>query len=88
MSTLAALYAHSWPGNVRELKNYVQRVYILADGVVVGSAFYFIGNSGWAAFTEDVVSEWVRDSRGISRQELLATLSASLPGILAPFRQA
>ena len=31
---IAALYSHSWPGNVRELKNYVQRVYILADGVV------------------------------------------------------
>ena len=33
-AAIAALYAHSWPGNVRELKNYVQRVYILADGVV------------------------------------------------------
>ena len=31
---IAALYSHSWPGNVRELKNYVQRVYILADGEV------------------------------------------------------
>jgi hypothetical protein len=42
---------------------------------------------GWAAFTEDVVLEWVRDDRGISREELLVTLSASLPGILAPFRE-
>ncbi len=42
---------------------------------------------GWAAFTEDVVLEWVRDSRGISRDELLLTLSASLPGILAPLRE-
>src|SRR5205085_2601396 len=33
-AAIAALYSHSWPGNVRELKNYVQRVYILADGVV------------------------------------------------------
>src|SRR5918996_798627 len=33
-AAVAALYSHSWPGNVRELKNYVQRVYILADGVV------------------------------------------------------
>jgi len=31
---IAALYAHNWPGNVRELKNYVQRVYILADRVI------------------------------------------------------
>src|ERR671919_394770 len=30
-AAIAALYSHSWPGNVRELKNYVQRVYILAD---------------------------------------------------------
>jgi AcrR family transcriptional regulator len=42
---------------------------------------------GWSAFTEDVVLEWVRDDRGISRDELLATLSASLPGILAPVRE-
>src|SRR5680860_57758 len=39
---------------------------------------------GWAAFTEEVVLEWVRDSRGITRDELLVTLAASLPGILAP----
>ncbi|HEY9380327.1 MAG TPA: helix-turn-helix domain-containing protein, partial [Burkholderiales bacterium] len=31
---IAALYAHNWPGNVRELKNYVQRVYILADRII------------------------------------------------------
>src|SRR6478609_4784780 len=41
---------------------------------------------GWAAFTEEVVLEWVRDPRGITREELLVTLSASLPGILAPLR--
>ena len=41
----------------------------------------------WAAFTEDVVLEWVRDDRGITRDQLLVTLSASLPGILAPLRQ-
>ena len=41
---------------------------------------------GWAAFTEDVVLEWVRDDRGLSREELLVTLAASLPGILAPYR--
>ncbi len=42
---------------------------------------------GWAAFVEDVVLEWVRDDRGISRDELLLTLSASLPGILTPLRE-
>ena len=43
---------------------------------------------GWAAFTEEVVLEWVRDDRGITREELLETLTASLPAILAPFRGA
>ncbi|WP_119154876.1 sigma-54-dependent transcriptional regulator [Caldimonas tepidiphila] len=35
-SALARLYEMPWPGNVRELKNYVQRMYILADDVVEG----------------------------------------------------
>ena len=39
---------------------------------------------GWAALTEEVVLDWVRDNRGISREELLLILSASLPAILAP----
>ncbi len=39
---------------------------------------------GWAALTEEVVLDWVRDNRGISRDELLLILSASLPAILAP----
>lgn len=42
---------------------------------------------GWAAYTEDVVVEWVRDARGITRDELLVILSASLPGILAPLHE-
>ena len=42
---------------------------------------------GWASFTEEVVLEWVRESRGISRDELLEMLAASLPGILAPMRE-
>ena len=41
---------------------------------------------GWAAFMEEVVVEWVRDDRGVSRAELLDHLAASLPGILAPLR--
>ncbi len=39
---------------------------------------------GWSAMTEEVVLEWVRDPRGLSRDELLLLLSASLPAILAP----
>ena len=41
---------------------------------------------GWAAFVEDLVLAWVRDPRGLSREDLLLTLSASLPGLLSPFR--
>ncbi|SDR88378.1 DNA-binding transcriptional regulator, AcrR family [Nocardioides scoriae] len=43
---------------------------------------------GWAAFMEEVVVEWVRDPRGVTREELLHTLVGSLPGILAPLRPA
>src|SRR3954452_7264615 len=39
---------------------------------------------GWSAFTEEAVLDWVRDPRGITRDELLTTLSASLPALLAP----
>ena len=39
---------------------------------------------GWAAFVEELVLEWVRDPRGLSRDELMATLAASLPAVLAP----
>ena len=39
---------------------------------------------GWAALTEEVVLDWVRDNRGITREELLVILAGSLPGILAP----
>jgi AcrR family transcriptional regulator len=37
---------------------------------------------GWSSFVEEVVIEWVRDPRGLSRDELLTLLSGSLPGIL------
>ena len=30
--TIQAMSVHAWPGNVRELKNYVHRVFIMADG--------------------------------------------------------
>ena len=38
---------------------------------------------GWAAMTEEVIVEWVRDHRGLTRDDLLATVTASLPAILA-----
>ncbi|GAB3666799.1 TetR/AcrR family transcriptional regulator [Nocardioides korecus] len=38
---------------------------------------------GWAAYVEDLVLEWVRDPAGITREELLGSLAASLPGLLS-----
>jgi len=34
---IAAMRNHGWPGNVRELKNYVHRVFIMADGDVINA---------------------------------------------------
>ncbi len=38
---------------------------------------------GWAALTEEVVVEWVRDHRGLTRDDLLSAITSSLPAILA-----
>jgi AcrR family transcriptional regulator len=38
---------------------------------------------GWAAMTEQVVLDWVRDHRGVSQDELLAMVAAALPGLLS-----
>ena len=38
---------------------------------------------GWAALTEEVVVEWVREDRGLSKDDLLAAITSSLPAILA-----
>src|SRR4051794_4437344 len=37
---------------------------------------------GWSAMCEEVVLSWVRDPRGVPREDLLALLSAALPGVL------
>ena len=37
---------------------------------------------GWSALAEEVVVSWVRDHRGVSRQDLLTLLAAALPGVL------
>ena len=39
---------------------------------------------GWAAMTEDVVIEWVQNPAVMSRDDLLQTLAAALPAVLAP----
>ncbi len=38
---------------------------------------------GWSAMAEDVVIAWVRDDRGVSREDLLTMLAAALPGVLS-----
>ncbi len=38
---------------------------------------------GWSAMVEDVVISWVRDPRGVSRDDLLTMLAAALPGVLS-----
>jgi AcrR family transcriptional regulator len=38
---------------------------------------------GWSAMAEDVVLAWVRDDRGIAKDDLLTMLAAALPGILS-----
>lgn len=38
---------------------------------------------GWSSLTEEVVLEWVRDPRGVSREQLLDMLTGSLPALLS-----
>ena len=37
---------------------------------------------GWAAMTEDLVLSWVREPDGVTREELLGALAASLPALV------
>jgi len=37
---------------------------------------------GWSAMTEELVLTWVQDPGGVSRQELLAVMAASLPALV------
>jgi len=37
---------------------------------------------GWSALVEEVVLDWVRAPRGVSREDLLDVLAAALPGVL------
>jgi AcrR family transcriptional regulator len=38
---------------------------------------------GWSALSEEVVLSWVRNPEGVSKEELLAMLTAALPGVLS-----
>lgn len=37
---------------------------------------------GWSAMTEELVLSWIDDPRGVSREELLEILAASLPALV------
>lgn len=37
---------------------------------------------GWAAMTEELVLTWVQDPAGVTREELLAVIAASLPALV------
>lgn len=37
---------------------------------------------GWSALIEDLVLSWVRDPQGVTREELLGALAASLPALV------
>ena len=37
---------------------------------------------GWSAMTEDLVLSWVREPDGVTREELLGALAASLPALV------
>ena len=37
---------------------------------------------GWSALAEEVVLSWVREPAGVSKEELLAMLTAALPGVV------
>jgi len=37
---------------------------------------------GWSAMTEDMVLSWVREPDGVTREELLGALAASLPALV------
>ena len=37
---------------------------------------------GWSAMTEELVLSWVADPRGVTREQLLAVLAASLPALV------
>jgi AcrR family transcriptional regulator len=37
---------------------------------------------GWSAMCEEVVLSWVRDPRGVAREDMLVLLTAALPGVL------
>jgi AcrR family transcriptional regulator len=55
----------------------------LAEFGVTDSAAVRLMVRGWSAMTEEVVMSWVRDTRGVPKEELLVLLAAALPAVLS-----
>jgi AcrR family transcriptional regulator len=55
----------------------------LAEFGVTDSAAVRLMVRGWSAMTEEVVMSWVRDNRGVPKEELLVLLAAALPAVLS-----
>ena len=56
---------------------------VLADLGVVDTPAARLMVRGWSAMTEEVVLSWVRDDRGVTKDDLLAMLAAALPAVLS-----
>jgi AcrR family transcriptional regulator len=56
---------------------------VLADLGVVDTPAVRLMVRGWSAMTEEVVLSWVRDDRGVTKDDLLAMLAAALPAVLS-----
>jgi AcrR family transcriptional regulator len=56
----------------------------MADFGVVDSPAVRLLVRGWSAMTEEVVLSWVREDRGVPKQQLLMLLAAALPAVLSP----
>jgi AcrR family transcriptional regulator len=54
---------------------------LAALGVTDSPAMRLLVN-GWAAMLETVILDWVADSRGVTREELLGRLARALPAII------
>ncbi|NYG56895.1 TetR/AcrR family transcriptional regulator [Nocardioides perillae] len=60
-----------------------ERIFADPDGLVEDTPAARLMVRGWAALSEELVLDWVRDPHGVSREELLDALTASLPALVA-----
>lgn len=60
-----------------------ERIFVESGGLVVDTPAARLMVRGWAALSEELVLDWVHDPRGVSREELLDALTASLPALVA-----